>query len=289
MNYYINLISSSIEYIEENLFEEISLELISSKFHLSQYHFDRLFNISVGISFKQYVNGRKLTIAAEQLINSKESIIDIAFKIGFKYPEVFSRSFKRQFGITPKEFRCNEIPIKKVNKAEVIPRNLINYKGRIILKPEYIELNEINLYGVLEKIDVYNKGFEKKLYDTAKNFLSQSLDNTYLEKDKLYNLINCNGEGSRTYDSYFGKRIIENFNYNSTYKRTIPEGLYARFIYKGKMSDIRETFENDLFRWIAVKEVKLNPIGISMISIYDENYYKNKEIQILIPVCNREI
>lgn len=39
----------------------------------------------------------------------------------------------------------------------------------------------------------------------------------------------------------------------------------------------------------TVKEIKLNPIGIGMISVYDERYYKNKEIQILIPVCSKEI
>lgn len=250
MNYYINLISSSIEYIEENLLEEMSLELISSKFHLSQYHFDRLFSIIIGTSFKQYVNGRKLTVAAEQLINSKESVIDIAFKFGFKYPEVFSRSFKKQFGISPKEFRLNKTAINKVNKAKIISRNLINYNGRVILKPEYIELKEINLYGVLKKIDVYSQGFEKNLYDTAKKFLNKTSGDINLEKDKLYNLINCNGEGSKTYDNYFGKRVIQNFNYNSWHKRTIPNGIYARFIYKGKMSDIRQTFESDLFRWI---------------------------------------
>lgn len=288
MNYYINIISNSIEYIEENLLNEISLGLISNKFHLSQYHFDRLFNIIVGISFKQYVNGRKLTVAAEQLINSNQSIIEIAFKFGFKYPEVFSRTFKKQFGISPKEFRSSRIRINKVNKAEVVPRNLINYKGRIILKPEYIKMKQIDLYGVLEKIDVYNKGFEKKLYDIAKNFLNQSSDNICLEKDILYNLISCNGEGTSTYNCYFGKKILQNFNCNDADKRTITEGIYARFIYKGKMSDIRKTFENDLFRWIAIREVKLNPIGIGMISIYDKNYYENMEIQILIPVCDTE-
>lgn len=288
MNYYIKLINDSINYIEDNITKEICLASVSKKFHLSQYHFDRLFSITAGVSFKQYVMGRKLSAAAEQLINSDKQIIDIAFQFGFKYPEVFSKSFKKQFGISPMGYRKEKNVIKKVEKAQIIPRNLINYNGKLILKPSYIELNEIRLLGKSQVMDVFEEGFEKQAYNFAKDFLSMTKNSAYLNQNRFYNLICCNGEGSSTYTSYFGKEIIEKADSLELNERIIPKSLYAQFIYKGKMSEIRKTFDNDLFRWIAVKEIKLNPIGIGMITIYEKEYYENQEIKILIPVCSTE-
>lgn len=67
-------------------------------------------------------------------------------------------------------------------------------------------------------------------------------------------------------------------------ERLIPKGCYASFLYEGEMSKIRKIFENDLFRWIALKEIKLNPIGIGMIAIYDRQYYEKEVLKILVPV-----
>jgi len=285
MNYYIKLIKDCISYIEDNLFNEISLEIVAKEFNLSQYHFDRLFNIIVGITFKQYILGRKLTMASEVLINSNDSIIDVALDFGFQYPEVFSRAFKKQFGISPKVFRRERMEINKVEKAVVIPRNLVNYNGGVTLKATYIKIEDIRLQGVSEIIDIYDYGFERKLYNSARLFLDETRNNKHLKQDRFYNLVNCNGEGSSTYTSYFGKEIIGDSECYGMTERVIHKSSFASFIYKGKMSKIRKTFEDDLFRWIALKEIKLNPIGIGLISIYDKNYYESGQLTLLIPVC----
>lgn len=284
MNYYIKLIKKSINYIEENLFKEMTLERISKEFNLSQYHFDRLFSIIVGTSFKQYILGRKLTLAAEKLLNSNNSVIDIALDLGFQYPEVFSRAFKKQFGISPKVFRKEETQIKKINKAVVIPRSLVNYNGGITLKAKYIYLDVLKLNGISKIVDVYDEEFESRLQETGRRFLDKTNKCEHLKQDVLYCLVNCHGEGSRTYTFYFGKEIIEDRECVGMTERLISKSCYASFLYEGKMSKIRKTFESDLFRWIALKEIKLNPIGIGMIIIYDREYYEKEALKILIPV-----
>ena len=98
MNSYINLINKTIDYIEENIFERLNLSDISKQAYLSEYHFERLFKVIVGKSLKQYVLGRKLTMALDRLNNTNDPIINIAMDFGFEYPEVFSRAFKKQFG-----------------------------------------------------------------------------------------------------------------------------------------------------------------------------------------------
>lgn len=284
MNYYIKLIKESINYIEENLFKEMSLAIISREFNLSQYYFDRLFNIIVGTSFKQYVLGRKLTLAAETLLNSTDAIIDIALDFGFQYPEVFSRAFKKQFGVSPKVFREEKTQIKKVDKAVVIPRSLVNYNGKITLKATYVHLDALKLQGVSKTVDVYDHEFESKLRRTGRRFLVKTNKYKHLRQDTLYNLVNCHGKGSSTYTFYFGKETLEDKEVTVMTERLIPKSCYASFLYEGKISKIRKTFENDLFRWIALKEIKLNPIGVGMIIIYDKQYYEKEVLRILIPV-----
>jgi len=252
--------------------------------NLSQYHFDRLFTIIVGTRFKQYILGRKLTLAAERLISSTDNIIDIALDLDFKYPEVFSRAFKKQFGISPKAFRKEKVEINKVDKAIIVPRDFMNYNGGVTLKATNVKLDNIELQGVSATIDVYDYGFEGKLKQIARNFSDKSREYEYLKQDKLYYLVNCHGEGTSTYTVYFGKEVIQDKYSEGFTKRTIPKSQYARFLYEGKMSKVRTTFEDDLFRWIALKDIKLNAIGIGMISIYDESYYKKGLLKILVPV-----
>lgn len=298
MNYYINLISKSIEYIEDNIEKELSLELISREFNLSQYHFDRLFSIIVKRSYKQYVLGRKLTKAADMLSNTNKLIIDIAYEMGFNYPEVFSRAFKKQFGISPNTYRKQKNSIQRIDKVLIIPRNLINYKGKVILKPKCIQIERAAFLGIEEEIDVYSKGFEKKLYNVAKGFLSKTNRCRYLNQDSFFNMIVCNGEGTSTYKNFFCKKINDEFitryrQYISSdinlKEKIIDSSLYACFTYRGKMSEIRNIIEDDIFRWIAVKEIKLNSIGIGLITVYDDDYYKEGIIKILVPICNDKV
>lgn len=284
VNYYIELISRAVDYIEENIERNITLGKVSENVHLSQYHFDRLFNIIVGTSLKKYVLGRKLAIASEYLVNSKTSILNIALDLGFKYPEVFSRAFKREFGVSPRTFRHEKLQIKKVDKAKVIPRALVNYNGGLVLNENYISLDNIELKGVSTIIDVYENGFEHELEKVFRKYLKDSEKYEELNNEKFYSLVNCHGEGSSTYSIYCGKEFEKDPEINGMSKVVIPKSLYAIFEYKGRMSVIRRNFEDDLFRWIAIKEIQLNPVGISMISMYDKDYYKNEIIKILIPV-----
>ncbi|WP_169911710.1 hypothetical protein [Clostridium oryzae] len=50
------------------------------------------------------------------------------------------------------------------------------------------------------------------------------------------------------------------------------------------MLDVCSTFLDDLFKWIAVNEVKLAPNKIGLVSVYDKDYFITKRVQVMIPV-----
>src|ERR1700733_11484323 len=107
MNYHQRL-KKIIEYIGQHLDEELSLESLSDIFHISKFHFHRLFTAFTGLSLQQYIRWLRLKRAAHQLIvNKDQSIINIAINAGFESHEAFSRAFKKACGFTPSQYRRN--------------------------------------------------------------------------------------------------------------------------------------------------------------------------------------
>ena len=104
---YDDCIKKSIEYIEHNLNNKIELKDLADKVFLSKYHFHRVFHTVVGDSVADYIRKRRLMEAAHELLNTDNKIVDIAFKYQFNSQEVFTKAFKRLYGICPREFRRN--------------------------------------------------------------------------------------------------------------------------------------------------------------------------------------
>ncbi len=82
MDYY-KRIQLSIEFIEENLQNNISIKDISSKSCFSAFHFQRLFQAITGFSVQEYIRNRRLSEAARLLKETNQNILHIA--IAFQY------------------------------------------------------------------------------------------------------------------------------------------------------------------------------------------------------------
>lgn len=104
MNYY-ERIQKSIDYIEANLENEIDLNKACGEAYMSLSNYYRMFFALVGYTVKEYVRHRRISHAAEELLLSKITIIDLAVKYGFESQDSFSRAFKRITGFLPGQFR----------------------------------------------------------------------------------------------------------------------------------------------------------------------------------------
>lgn len=105
MSDYYNKLQEALNYIEEHIKEDISLEELASLCFYSDHHFHRIFQSIVGIPVTDYIRKRKLSVAAREIIESDKKIVDIALDYGFNSHETFSRAFKRIFDITPSAYR----------------------------------------------------------------------------------------------------------------------------------------------------------------------------------------
>ncbi|MTH53386.1 helix-turn-helix domain-containing protein [Bacillus mangrovi] len=99
------IIQKTIDWIEDHLQEDISARDIASAAGFSKFHFHRIFQAAVGVSFSEYLRNRRMTSAAAALIHTDERIIDIALSCCFESQEVFTRAFKRVYQLPPGQYR----------------------------------------------------------------------------------------------------------------------------------------------------------------------------------------
>jgi len=101
--------NAALDYIENNLTEEINYDLVAMNACCSSYNFQRMFSFITDIPIAEYIRRRRLTQAALELQNTNAKIIDIAVKYGYDSSTSFARAFGAMHGLTHhwgKSIRC---------------------------------------------------------------------------------------------------------------------------------------------------------------------------------------
>jgi AraC family transcriptional regulator len=83
----------------------LSLAALARRAGLSPFHMHRLFRAAAGETPKQFAQRLRLDCAAAMLLGRRDAILDVALACGFESHEVFSRAFRRRFGMTPASYR----------------------------------------------------------------------------------------------------------------------------------------------------------------------------------------
>ena len=91
--------------IENSIRNGINLSFLSKKYTLSERHLRRLFKFAFKQPLAGYIRSRKLAASLDDVLKTKDNILDIALKYDFEYEHTYIRSFKQEFGITPGEVR----------------------------------------------------------------------------------------------------------------------------------------------------------------------------------------
>lgn len=118
-NEYIAKINRVIDYIDLNLGKSMTLDELSKVSHFSKFHFNRIFLSIVGESPFQFILRLRLEKSASLLLaNDRESISDIAFRCGYSDLSVFSRNFKKYFGISASQYRRDKFQNSNINQVK---------------------------------------------------------------------------------------------------------------------------------------------------------------------------
>ena len=102
-------VSRAKAYMQENFGNDISLDDVSREVNISPYYFSKLFKDEEGENFIEYLTGLRISKARELLLDPERSVKEISLEVGYMDPNYFSRIFKKQTGMTPREYREEQL------------------------------------------------------------------------------------------------------------------------------------------------------------------------------------
>lgn len=105
-------LGKAIQYIEDNLTDDLAMEKIAGQACISSFYFQKGFAMLCGFTVGEYIRQRRLALAGSELVSSDMKIIDIALKYGYESPDSFTKAFTRFHGVTPTAVRKEGAMIK---------------------------------------------------------------------------------------------------------------------------------------------------------------------------------
>ena len=178
-------IQKAVDYIEDNLTEEINYEEVAKRASCSNFYFQKLFGIVFGMTLGDYIRNRRLSLAGNELSSTDCKVIDVALKYGYESPESFSRAFFRFHGITPSEAKKDGFGLKYFYRLSVKVTlsggNTMNYKIVDMDEFEIIERSEPQSRVEEESQKSIQKYWEKSYLDgTVDMLFNESCEKNYI-------------------------------------------------------------------------------------------------------------
>jgi AraC family transcriptional regulator len=114
---YAGSVNRAIDYIDIHYAEPLTLDILAAEGRFSPYHFHRVFKAVVGETHQKYINRIRLEKAVH-MMDSGDSLTDIALAVGFATSAHFAQSFRSFYGTTPRAFRMRRDA--KVRKDSIV-------------------------------------------------------------------------------------------------------------------------------------------------------------------------
>jgi AraC family transcriptional regulator len=289
---HLDQIQRAVDYIEDHLNDDLSIDEIAKMAGFSRWHFQTVFSAAVGDTLKEYIRSRRLTKAMAEL-GSDKRILDIALDAGFESQESFTRAFKTMFKLTPGDCRkvgINPLHLKKIRITIEYLDHL--YRG-INMEPLYKTIPEMKIVGCLGKfISVLSPDKNNMVVIPA---LWQSFMPRIREIKNAKSQINLGvcyevppNEIVRADECmYMAAMEVTSFDNvpNGMKTFTIPSGEYAVFTHKGALDNFEHTMNYIYGSWLPKSGKKLR--HAPDIEMYDHRFKLNEvdsEIDVYIPV-----
>lgn len=183
-----------IDYIEDHLTDDLSLEIISIYAGVSDYHFRKIFFYLSEMTLSEYIKNRKLSEASMNLLHG-EKVTDVALKYGYQSMDGFTRAFKKWCGFLPSEVMKNGISKTFPKLSFVITvKGGINMEFRIEDKPAF------NLVGVSKRVPMQFEGVNNEIVKLAQSITEEQRKEMHsLQNIKPYEIVNASYEADANF------------------------------------------------------------------------------------------
>lgn len=241
----------AIDYMEKHMEEQLNIEEAAKAAYSSTFHFQRMFHMLTGMTVAEYMRKRKLTLAAQELVMSKDArVLDVALKYGYDTPESFAKAFRRVHGISPSAAREPEVNLKAYPRISFH----LSLKGDKDMDYRIVERKEYEVIGKAIKVsckdgenfrripefwkECHSDGTNEKLCSASKGntMLGICMDMEF-DNEQLTYMIAIENNGS--------------INDSSLTVRTIPAATWAVFTSIGPMPGaIQKVWQRIFQEWL---------------------------------------
>lgn len=188
---YIQRINKVVEYINSHLNEEMDLKRLADISNFSEFHFHRIFKAFRHETLSAYIIRIRLEMAAHLLRYSELPVETIAYNVGYEMPSSLSKSFRQYYGISPTEYRNNNINYNIMKQETLNPE--FKLKAPKMVELESKTVIYVRLTGAYEGLDfpgafakLWNFVKEHKLFSAGIEHLGVYYDNPKVtESSKL--------------------------------------------------------------------------------------------------------
>lgn len=240
-NDYVQRINKVVAYINNHLDETLDLKTLANEAALSDSHFHRIFKALKGEAIGGYITRLRLEATARLLRYTALTIEEIAFNIGYETPASLSKAFKKQYGISPTEYRTNKDTY--IMKKELINPDLALKAPKIVtLEPK--NLIYVALTGAYGSLD-YGKAYEQlwavikaqKLFTKGIESICISYDDPKITEGSLQRSDVCLA---------IHKPATPQEEVSC---KTLAGGKYAVFFYQGSYENLSQVYDTAV-RWV---------------------------------------
>jgi AraC family transcriptional regulator len=148
----LKVLNDTTDYIERNLYDELTLDSISENVNISKFHLLRIWKGATGTGLMEYVRRRRIATSLSDLFSPLNTIDFIAEKYGFGSERTFNRVFKEEFNTTPAKWRKKPAALNILDRFNADFMYLAG-EGLIFLKSVTV-LPDFSLAGTTYKVNI---------------------------------------------------------------------------------------------------------------------------------------
>ncbi len=276
-------LNSAIQYMEENMCGEISIEEMAKIACCGTYHFQRMFAYVADMPLSEYIRRRRMSLAAVDLQDNNCKVVDVSVKYGYDSPTAFNRAFKSVHGIAPSQAKADGTMLKAFPPIsfKMIIKGDIEMNYRIEKKESFRIVGiSIPLEKEVEKNFAMVPGvWQKAAMDGTIEGLAAMMDG---EPKGLLGISFCSeDEEWRYYIAVASHMPID----ESKEERIVPEFTWAIFSGEGAGQSIQELEKRIVTEWLPTSGYEY--VDGPDVEVYLDPDPQNTKFEVWIPVVRK--
>ena len=286
----LNELNHVIDYIEEHLTDDLSLEIISEYAGVSDYHFRQIFFYLSGLTLSEYIKNRKLSEASMDLLHG-EKVTDVALKYGYQSMDGFTRAFKKWSGFLP-----SDVIKKGISKSFPKLSFIITVKGGINMEFRIEDKPAFNLAGVSNRVPIQFEGVNNEIVKLAQSITDeQKIEMHSLQNIEPYEIVNASYEADANFLKEEGDLthligVLTTESQVSDLLEVVPVEAYTWAVFPNQgpfPSTLQNTMAKIYSEWLPSSDYEVMNAPSFSFTKMDKNKINFAYSEVWIPVSKR--